>query len=130
MKRANAPSASRRVLRAVFVALLGVAPGLTLAADPGPAPGPAAAPATTPSTTRAPATKKAPVALVDINSATKAQLKALPGIGETEAERIVAGRPYLSKADLASRKVIPTGVYLELKNRIIARQKQVAKRSN
>ena len=59
---------------------------------------------------------------VDINSASRAQLKTLPGIGDAEAERIVAGRPYLSKADLASKHVIPTGVYLSLKNRVIAKQ--------
>lgn len=121
MKRANVPSVTRRSLRAVLLALLWTVPGLSLAADPGPA--------TAPSATRAPAAKQAPAALVDINSAPKAQLKTLPGIGDAEAERIVAGRPYLSKADLASKKVIPTGVYLEIKNRIIARQKQEPKRS-
>ena len=68
--------------------------------------------------------------LVDINSASPAQLKALPGIGDTEAGRIIAGRPYLSKADLASKQVLPTGVYLSLKDRIIARQKQEPKRKN
>ena len=38
--------------------------------------------------------------------------------------KIIAGRPYLSKADLATKDVIPTGVYLSLKGRIIAIQKQ------
>jgi DNA uptake protein ComE-like DNA-binding protein len=64
----------------------------------------------------------APVTLVDINSASREQLKSLPGIGDAEAARIVSGRPYLSKADLASRKVIPTGTYLSLKDRIVAIQ--------
>jgi competence protein ComEA len=68
------------------------------------------------------ATPAASAALIDINSASRAQLKTLPGIGDGEAERIVAGRPYLSKADLASKHVIPTGVYLSLKNRVIAKQ--------
>ena len=71
------------------------------------------------------ATPAASVAPIDINSASRAQLKTLPGIGDGEAERIVAGRPYLSKADLASKHVIPTGVYLSLKNRVIAKQGQM-----
>ena len=69
----------------------------------------------------------APVELVDINSAGRAQLKALPGIGDVEADRIISGRPYHSKADLAEREVIATGVYLSMKDRIIAKQKTVPK---
>jgi DNA uptake protein ComE-like DNA-binding protein len=67
----------------------------------------------------APAT---PVKLVDINSANREQLKALPGIGDAEAARIIAGRPYLSKAELATKNVLPTGVYISIKNLIIAKQ--------
>ncbi|MFZ2649435.1 MAG: helix-hairpin-helix domain-containing protein, partial [Burkholderiaceae bacterium] len=63
------------------------------------------------------------ITLIDINSASRAQLKTLPGIGEAQADKIIAGRPYLSKADLATENVIPTGVYLSLKHRIVARQK-------
>lgn len=60
---------------------------------------------------------------IDVNSASRAQLKTLPGIGDVEADRIISGRPYFSKADLATRDVVPTGVYLSLKGRIIAKQK-------
>ncbi|HEU5294870.1 MAG TPA: helix-hairpin-helix domain-containing protein [Burkholderiaceae bacterium] len=60
---------------------------------------------------------------IDINSATREQLKTLPGIGDVEADRIISGRPYHSKADLAERDVIPAGVYLSLKGRIVATQK-------
>lgn len=82
------------------------------------------------SSSAAASTKKpaAPVVLVDINSASRKELKSLPGIGDAEAGKIIAGRPYLSKADLASKQVIPAGVYLSLKNRIIARQRQDVKR--
>jgi DNA uptake protein ComE-like DNA-binding protein len=66
---------------------------------------------------------KAAAVPIDINSASRAQLKTLPGIGDVEADRIISGRPYFSKADLATREVIPTGVYLSLKGRIIAKQK-------
>jgi competence protein ComEA len=60
--------------------------------------------------------------LIDINSASRAQLKTLPWIGDTEAERIVAGRPYLSKAGLVTDNIIPAGVYQAIRNRIIAIQ--------
>lgn len=62
-------------------------------------------------------------ALVDVNSATRAQLKRLPGIGDAEAERIVAGRPYLSKADLVTRRALPAGVFQSIRHQIIAVQK-------
>jgi DNA uptake protein ComE-like DNA-binding protein len=63
---------------------------------------------------------------IDINSATKAQLKTLPGIGDAEAERIVARRPYRSKADLVTAEVIPAGTYVSIKHRIIALQKRAS----
>lgn len=59
--------------------------------------------------------------LVDINSASRRELKTLPGIGDAEADRIVAGRPYLSKADLVAVKAIPAGTYLSIKRSIIAK---------
>ena len=70
-----------------------------------------------------------PKTLVDINSASRAQLMTLPGIGDAEAARIIARRPYLSKADLATKGVIPTGVYLSLKGRVIAIQKSMPKKA-
>jgi DNA uptake protein ComE-like DNA-binding protein len=95
-------------------------------------PGPASAPATAghPSVVSKASKKSAPatpVSLVDVNSASRAQLKTLPGIGDVEADRIISGRPYHSKADLAEKEVIATGVYLSLKNRIIAKQKPAPK---
>lgn len=62
------------------------------------------------------------VKLVDINAAGKAELKTLPGIGDAEADRIIAGRPYLSKADLVTANVIPRKTYERLKSRVIAKQ--------
>ena len=60
--------------------------------------------------------------LVDINSATKDELKTLPGIQDPQADRIIAGRPYLSKARLVSRKILSTEQYNSIKKRIIAKQ--------
>ncbi len=66
----------------------------------------------------------AKVKLVDINGASKTELKTLPGIGDADADKIIAGRPYGSKAHLATRGIIPRGPYENLKTLVIARQKQ------
>ncbi|MEO7116578.1 MAG: helix-hairpin-helix domain-containing protein [Caldimonas sp.] len=70
--------------------------------------------------------KAVPVKLVDINSASRAELKTLPGIGDTEADRIVAHRPYLSKTELASKNVLPLGPFVSLRRRVVALQPTTA----
>jgi competence protein ComEA len=67
--------------------------------------------------------KAAPLKAVDINSASKAELKTLPGIDDARADKIIAGRPYLSKGFLVTRNIIPAGVYETIKRQIIAKQK-------
>ena len=64
----------------------------------------------------------AAIKLVDINSASRAELKTLPGIGDAEADRIIAARPYPSKAKLVSAKVLSVEAYDALKGRIVAIQ--------
>jgi DNA uptake protein ComE-like DNA-binding protein len=57
---------------------------------------------------------------VNLNAASREELKALPGGSDEEAARIIAGRPYGSKALLVTNKVISEGRYFEIKSLVVA----------
>jgi competence protein ComEA len=94
-----------RVLLMFLVAVM--APALASAQKP------AAAPAATADKAK----------LIDINSATADELKSIAGIGDAYSAKIIAGRPYANKAQLASKKIVPQATYDKIKDQIIAKQK-------
>ncbi len=64
---------------------------------------------------------------IDINSASKDQLSALSGIGSAYAQKIIDGRPYHSKRDLLTRKIVPQSTYDGIQDKIIAHHTTGAK---
>jgi competence protein ComEA len=115
MKSRSMKSIERKLMAqiAVLVFALSLVGGMAAAqgAEPGSKPEAMAAPA-----------QMAAADKLDINTATKDQLKALPGIGDAYSQKIIDGRPYRAKNELVQKKIIPQATYDKIKDQIIAHQ--------
>jgi DNA uptake protein ComE-like DNA-binding protein len=61
--------------------------------------------------------------LPNLNTATVEQLKARPGMGETHAEKIIKGRPYQGKEEVAQKKILSCAAYEGIKDKVVVKQK-------
>ena len=60
--------------------------------------------------------------LLDLNTAPEADLAALPGVGQDNAKKIVAARPFARKDQLVSKKILSKETYNSIKNLIVAKK--------
>ncbi len=109
-----------RSISSAFVGAVLLAGGWSMAAH---AAAPAPQVAASHAKAAAPKNKAAPkVKLVDINTASVEVLTTLPGITAEDAAKIVAGRPYGSKAWLVTQNVIPEAKFHSISALVVAKQ--------
>jgi competence protein ComEA len=104
----------RRWICWCLAGVMSVTAGSALAAEPPKAAAPQAS-----ASAAKPGAAAASTKLVDINKASRSELKTLPGIGDAEAAKIIAARPYLTKTDLVTKNVLTIQAYDDLRKGIV-----------
>jgi DNA uptake protein ComE-like DNA-binding protein len=114
----------------VMILALGLAASAALAEEPpaAPATAPAESPAAVPAAPEAaaPAAPAPKPKLIDLNTAPRDKLMSLPGMSERLANKIIAGRPYKSRVELQTRKIIPDNVFYAILDRVVAKSPKLA----
>jgi len=59
---------------------------------------------------------------LDLNTATREQLRSLPGMTAEEADRVIAGRPYNEPGELVTRHIMPKTEYDKIADQVTARK--------
>ena len=63
---------------------------------------------------------------VDLNSATRDELVRLPGIGDATADKIIAARPFKTKSELLSKKLVTRQEFSKVSSHVFAKQTMAA----
>ena len=113
----------KKMLTLLFVTLLSMLFTISVIAADKKAPAkPAEAAKSAPADKKVDAAPAAKKELLDINTASEADLKALAGIGDAYSKKIIEGRPYAKKDQIVSKKIVPKATYDKIKDLIIAKQ--------
>ena len=83
----------------------------------------------TTSTSKSAASETAAAEIVNLNTADKAALEALPGVGPALADKIIAARPFKSVADLKSVKGLGEATFTKIES-LVTVEKPKAKKTN
>ena len=59
---------------------------------------------------------------LDLNSATKDELAALPGMTADDAQKVIDNRPYKMKSDLVKKNVVSADEYAKIKDSVVAKK--------